>query len=260
MKTKTSIFNAALWGHFKNNAAPQKTNEVSGLTRRESRYPCPMRETDLYPPIKSFLEAQGFAVKAEIDGCDVVARRLDEPPVIVELKLGFTLQLIYQAVDRLALADLVYIATLRPKRGLPVEAVKLCRRLGLGLIVVAASGSIDVLAEPAPYAPRKSAKRQQRLLTEFTKRKGDPNLGGSGKTKLMTAYKQDALRCLSHLVSHGPSKLATLRQATKVERAASIMRDNYYGWFNREARGIYAVTNEGREARQTFAAQINALV
>ena len=218
-----------------------------------------MRETDLYPAVKSFLEARGFEVKAEVNGCDVVARREGDAPVIVELKLGFTLQLVYQAVDRLALADHVYIAVAKAKRGLPVEAVKLCRRLGLGLIVVAASGSIEVLAEPAPYAPRKSVKRGQRLLKEFTKRKGDPNLGGSGGTKLMTAYKQDALRCLTHLSTHGPSKLAALRTATKVERAANIMRDNYYGWFGRAGRGVYELTSEGQAATKSFATHISAL-
>ena len=218
-----------------------------------------MRETDLYPPVKALLEAQGFTVKSEVNGCDVVARRGSDAPVIVELKLGFTLQLIYQAVDRLALADHVYIATLRPKRGVPAEAVKLCRRLGLGLIVVSASGSLEVLAEPVPYAPRKSAKRQQRLLKEFTKRKGDPNLGGSGGTKLMTAYKQDALRCLAHLNAHGPLKLAHLREATKVDRAANILRDNHYGWFARAGRGIYDLTSEGQLATKSFAAHISAL-
>ena len=218
-----------------------------------------MRETDLYPAIKAFLEARGFEVKAEVNGCDVVARCGDDAPVIVELKLGFTLQLIYQAIDRLALADHVYIAVARAKRGLPSEAAKLCRRLGLGLIVVAASGSIEVLAEPAPYAPRKSVKRGQRLLKEFTKRKGDPNLGGSGGTKLMTAYKQDALRCLTHLSTHGPSKLAALRTATKVERAANIMRDNYYGWFGRAGRGVYELTSEGQAATKSFATHISAL-
>ena len=218
-----------------------------------------MRETDLYPAIKSFLEARGFEVKAEVNGCDVVAKRGDEALVIVELKIGFTLQLIYQAIDRLALADHVYIAVARAKRGLPIEAVKLCRRLGLGLIVVAASGSVEVLAEHAPYAPRKSLKRGQRLLKEFTKRKGDPNLGGSGGTKLMTAYKQDALRCLTHLSTHGPSKLAALRDATKVERAANIMRDNYYGWFGRAGRGIYELTSEGQAATKSFATHISAL-
>ncbi len=218
-----------------------------------------MRETDLYPHIKSFLEARGFMVKAEVNGCDVVARRGNEAPVIVELKLSFTLQLIYQAIDRLALADHVYIAVAQAKRGLPVEAVKLCRRLGLGLIVVAASGSIEVLAEPTLYVPRKSVKRQQRLLKEFTKRRGDPNLGGSGRTKLMTAYKQDALRCLRHLSTHGPSKLAALREATKVDRAANIMRDNYYGWFGRTGRGVYEITSEGQAATKSFAKHISAL-
>ena len=45
-----------------------------------------MPEADLYPPIKAFLEAQGYAVKGEIGPCDIVAVRGDEPPVVVELK------------------------------------------------------------------------------------------------------------------------------------------------------------------------------
>ena len=47
-----------------------------------------MREDALYPPVKAFLEAQGYAVKGEVNGCDVVAVRDQEPPVIVELKTG----------------------------------------------------------------------------------------------------------------------------------------------------------------------------
>ncbi|MEO6607938.1 MAG: hypothetical protein ABIN69_05670, partial [Aestuariivirga sp.] len=123
-----------------------------------------MPETDLYHPVKTFLETQGFTVKAEVKGCDVVAMRGDEPPVIVELKTGLTLQLFYQAIDRLALTDTVYIAIARPKRRVPIEAVKMAKRLGLGLIVVAKSGSIEVLADPAPYAPRPAAKRKLALL------------------------------------------------------------------------------------------------
>ena len=34
-----------------------------------------MKEADLYPPIKSYLEAQGYTVKAEIGACDVMALR-----------------------------------------------------------------------------------------------------------------------------------------------------------------------------------------
>ncbi len=44
-----------------------------------------LRETDLYPPIKAFLEGQGYGVKAEVGTCDVFAVRGDEDQVIVEL-------------------------------------------------------------------------------------------------------------------------------------------------------------------------------
>ena len=218
-----------------------------------------MRETDLYPAIKTFLERQGYEVKAEVKSCDVVARKKDAPLLVVELKLGFTLQLIYQAVDRLALTDHVYVAIAKPKRGLPREAVKLCKRLGLGLIVIGTLGGIQVLAEPVAYMPRQSSSRKQKLVKEFTARAGDPNLGGSSGTKLMTAYKQDALRCLTHLSANGVTKLSALRQATKVERAANIMRDNYYGWFQNTARGIYELSPEGQEAVKSFATHIIAL-
>jgi hypothetical protein len=73
-----------------------------------------MRETDLYPSIKSFLERQGYEVKAEVKSCDVVARKPGAPLLVVELKLGFTLQLIYQAVDRFAITDHVYVAIAKP--------------------------------------------------------------------------------------------------------------------------------------------------
>lgn len=211
-----------------------------------------MPETDLYHPVKKFLEAQGYSVKAEVKGCDVVATRGDEAPLIVELKTGLTLQLFYQAIDRLALTDTVYIAIARPKRRVPIEAVKMARRLGLGLIVVAKSGSVEILAEPGPYAPRVATKRKAALLKEFTRRKGDPNTGGSTRTKLMTAYKQDALRCLAHIKIQGPSRIADIRKATNVERAATILRDDYYGWFIRQSRGVYDATELGLAAATSF--------
>ena len=218
-----------------------------------------MKETDLYPAVKRLLESQGYEVKAEVKSCDVMAVRGAEPPVIIELKNGLTLQLIYQAIDRLSITDLVYIAIAKPKRAVPLEAQKLCKRLGLGLLVVSKSGSVDILAEPVPYQPRPNKNRKDSLLKEFHKRKGDPNIGGSTKTKLMTAYKQDALRCLNHLNNHGPTKISELRKATQVDRAATILRADYYGWFTKEARGIYIITDTGRSAMATFAREIAAL-
>lgn len=218
-----------------------------------------MKETDLYPAVKRLFESQGFEVKAEIKSCDVMAVRGKEPPVIVELKNGLTLQLIYQAIDRLSITDLVYIAVAKPKRTVPLEAQKLCKRLGLGLLVVSKSGTVDILAEPVPYAPRPNKNRKTALLKEFHKRKGDPNIGGSTKTKLMTAYKQDALRCLNHLNTNGPTKISDLKKSTQVDRAAAILRADYYGWFTKEARGIYGITDLGRSALSLFAKEIASL-
>lgn len=207
-----------------------------------------MTETELYIPIKTFLEAQDFTVKAEVRSCDVVAIRGNDAPVIVELKTALNLQLFYQAVDRLLLTDQVYVAVPRPKRGVPAEAVKLCRRIGIGLLVVSGSGSVDVLADPVPYMPRQNTKRRHGLLSEFRKRLGDHNTGGSRGRQLMTAYRQDALRCAVHLAQVGSSRVKDIRQATSVERAAIILRGNVYGWFQREARGVYGLTDVGQAA------------
>ena len=46
-----------------------------------------MKESDLYLPLKRFLESQNYEVKGEVQDCDVVAMRAKEAPVIVELKL-----------------------------------------------------------------------------------------------------------------------------------------------------------------------------
>jgi hypothetical protein len=204
-----------------------------------------MVETDLYLLIKSFLEGLGYTVKAEVKDCDVVALRPGSEPVIVELKTGLNLQLFYQAMDRLAVSDLVYVAIPRPKRGVPLEAVKLCRRIGIGLLVVSASGSVEAVADPLPYAPRKNKQRLTKLLGEFNKRDGDHNLGGSSGRKIMTAYRQDAIKCAKHLATHGPASPKSIKAATQVDRAASILRDNHYGWFEKITRGVYGVTKDG---------------
>ena len=35
-------------------------------------------EADLYAPVKAYLEAQGYEVKSEVRGCDLVAGAMDE--------------------------------------------------------------------------------------------------------------------------------------------------------------------------------------
>ena len=129
-------------------------------------------EVELYAPVKAFLEGQGYVVKGEVRGCDVVGVRGEEPPVVVELKRAFGLDVVLQGIDRLSLTDAVYLAVgAWPRR--PDDARKLCRRLGLGLIVVA-RGRVEVVLDPLPYAPRRNRARATALLGEHARRREDP--------------------------------------------------------------------------------------
>jgi hypothetical protein len=72
-------------------------------------------ETLLYRPVKAFLERLGFVVKGEIGGCDLLALRGGDPPIVVigELQLAFNLELVLQGVDRAAACDEVWLAARR---------------------------------------------------------------------------------------------------------------------------------------------------
>jgi len=219
-------------------------------------------EQDLYPPVKALLERQGYTVKGEVAAADVVATRGDDPPVIVELKLRFSLSLFHQAIARLALSDLVYVAAPRPtgktaRRGLR-DNLALCRRLGIGLITVRADGRAEVHCDPGPYAPRKSKKRAARLLREFDRLQGDPNAGGATRHGIVTGYRQDALRCAAFLAENGAAKGADVARGTGVKVATTLMANNHYGWFERVARGVYNLTDAGSEGLKHWAYSWNA--
>jgi hypothetical protein len=207
-------------------------------------------ETALYPPLKVFLEAQGFTVKGEICSCDIVAVRGDEPPVlvIVEMKLAFTLELLLQGVDRMAVADTVWLAVTASCRGRDGDrrVHRLCRLLGLGLLTVhLASGVVRVLAEPEPYRPRVNARKRRRILREHGARHGDPALGGSTRRPILTAYRQRALACAAALQA-GPLRPHDLRPLAR--DAGVILLRNVYGWFERVEPGVYRLGTAGETA------------
>ena len=213
-----------------------------------------MRESALYPAVKRFLEGQGFEVKGEVGHCDLVAVRVGEAPLVViaELKLGLSLDLVLQAVDRMACADEVWLAVLATRRGRDRDsrARKLCKLLGLGLLAVhPARGDVEVLAEPGPYKPRGDVRRRRRLVAEHGRRRGDPSPGGVRGVPIVTAYRQDALACAA-LLREGPVSTRVLVGATP--RATSIVYRNVYGWFERVGRGVYGLTPGGVAALVEF--------
>jgi len=213
-----------------------------------------MKESDLYLPLKRFLESQDYEVKAEIQDCDVLAVRGDEAPVIVELKLSLNLNVILQAVERLSLSQKVYIGVPKQCKSLSKQRrhiIKLLRMLGLGLIVIDVEPvaiDVEVLLDPGEYRPRRSKHRQERLLGEFIKRVGDPNLGGSEKRKgIMTAYRQRALLIARFLQEQGPTKASLIAQTIQEPKARDILYKNVYGWFDRVSRGVYELSPRGKQ-------------
>ena len=208
-------------------------------------------ETSLYLPVKRFLETLGFEVKGEICGCDLVALRGDNAPVVVvgELKLSFNLDLVLQGVDRTVASDEIWLAVRSSKRGRGREqdlrARRLCRLLGFGLLGVSAAGHVQILVEPGPWRPRRDPQRRSKLVEEHRRRQGDPVLGGGTRSPIMTAYRQQALACAAAL-SAGPRRPRDVKAT--VPDAPKILLRNVYGWFVRVERGHYDLTDLGRAA------------
>lgn len=216
-------------------------------------YEIDVKESDLYLPLKRFLESQDYEVKGEVHGCDVFAVRGREGPVVVELKLTLNLEVILQGVGRLSVTPNVYIGVPRQCKVLErrrKHAVKLLRMLGLGLILIDPhdeTHGTTVLLDPGEYRPRMSKHRQERLLGEFNARVGDPNLGGAQtRTGVMTAYRQRALRVARFLGEHGPTKASNIARTLHEPKARDILYRNPYGWFQRSSRGIYELSPRGK--------------
>lgn len=249
------------------------------------------RETELYPPVKNFFVLRGYEVKAEVRGCDMVAIHPEEPePTIVELKKIFTLPLLLQGIDRQKTGAKVWLAVERnrSKRGAHNQRfhdlTALCRRLRLGLLTVTfyktKSPVVDVWCEPeslfrspptdvdivktaaetaanyAAVSPERPGPRMRkaaaRLLKEFEGRSGDFNVGGSTRRKLVTAYRERSLQCALALYCHGPSAPRNIREWTGCANAGAILRDNYYGWFDRVQKGVYRLTPAGEQALREY--------
>jgi hypothetical protein len=161
-------------------------------------------ETELYAPVKSYFEQQGYQVRGEVNHCDLVAIRGEEPAVIVELKKSFSIPLLLQAIDRLRLSRCVYVAFEMPNKGRAPhgaswpELRKLCQMLGVGMITVQffkrkkpivliecnpPTVSLDVLIasplsavfnlSPIPVEPEGAALYAPTLLPRLNKRAAD---------------------------------------------------------------------------------------
>ena len=123
-----------------------------------------MKESDLFVPIKKYLEKANYTVRAEVKNCDITATKDDEL-IIIELKLSVNVQLLIQATDRQHITDSVYVA-------IPKSAIKnrkrwqgikhILRRLELGLLLVDSKNlenPIEIVFHPIKFQKKKISKR-----------------------------------------------------------------------------------------------------
>jgi hypothetical protein len=209
------------------------------------------READLYGPVRDYLVAQGYTVRGEVKSCDITAVK-GEDLLVIELKRSFSTALLVQATRRQRVADSVYVALPKP----PTRKLRadwrgiqhLLRRLELGLIFVTLSKEplVEVVFHPLPYEPKRNPRGRRAILREVAARSGDYNEGGSTRQKLLTAYRESAIMIACCLDRYGPLQPRQLRALGTGPKTLSILSSNFYHWFERVSRGVYALTAKGR--------------
>lgn len=211
-----------------------------------------MPEEELYIPVKKYLEKKGFKVKGEIKDCDITGVRGDIL-LIVELKRSFNLKLVYQAMDRQKVTNYVYVAVPRPKnfrKGITKNMIDLLKRLNIGLIVVSFGEKralVQTVFSPEPERFIKNSElRKNIVLKEFNERTGDFNPGGRNKTKLLTAYREKSIKIACFLEILIKSGGALLKELGCDKDSTTIMYNNFYGWFYKLDRGVYMLSEKGR--------------
>jgi hypothetical protein len=105
----------------------------------------------------------------------------------------------------------------------PTTLPHLCRRLGVAMLGISDAGEVSVIVGSVSPMPRTDTKRRSRLMREHQKRRGDPVLGGSSRTPIMTAYRQRALACAATLTA-GPLRVRDIR--TNAPDAGKILLSN----------------------------------
>lgn len=220
------------------------------------------RETELYIPVKEYLEELGFKVDAEVNGCDIVAT-LNSKIIIIELKNRFSLKLLYQAVERQEISKTVYAAIgNRTTKQYPPnmdKIKKLLSRLNIGLLIVhfrIYSTFVEPVLEPHETQTGINKKKRACLLKELDGRYHNFNTGGSPSSmKQITTYMLNTIEIAVTLDALGQSSPSLLIKNGTAPNTQSILSQNFYGWFKRIKRGVYKLNQDGNNALLTFSEQ-----
>lgn len=160
-----------------------------------------MKESDLFYPIKSWLESQDFEVFSEVvcqkngKRADIVATRRSLI-VVVEQKTSMSLALLEQCIQWKPYAHYVYGATPCPKR-VSDTGHFFCKHFGIGLLSVRAS-SVSV-----PVTPKMSRKISDKLKLSLCEEQKYGPVGGSAGGGYVTPYALTMMRVKEFLQKNG---------------------------------------------------------
>lgn len=217
-------------------------------------------EKDLFEPIKSFFEKQGYVCDGEVMDIDLYMEK-DGESIAIELKQALDFRAVQQAALRQKVTDYVYIGIFTPsdfRHHSFQDKLYLLKRLGIGLIVVAKRAkTVSIVSEPivselSAYQTRNRGKKKA-LQKEFSRRKVKSNTGGVHGVKLMTSYREQALLVLDALFElGGEASPKQIREVSGVAKATTILYNNHYGWFENVSKGIYRIAEPGYAAVEEF--------
>lgn len=163
-----------------------------------------MKETDLFEPIKKWLEDGGNEVYSEVRAKRTF-RRADVVGVhggiltVVEMKTGISLDLIEQAVGWRNRAHYIYVAIPKPKTHLNEFARKLLQQHGIGILTVNLGDdaqSVSLYRNHKPKLNRRIVNDLSEALTEYHK---NALPGGSSGGGYVTTYSLTMMRIKEYL-------------------------------------------------------------
>ncbi len=212
-----------------------------------------MKEYELFEPVRSLFEQEGYKVNAEVKDCDITAVK-DGRLIIVELKRSLSVSLLSQALRRQKTGAEVYIAVPKPKRYSPKtfrDTLYVIKKLELGLIFVKLLDEhsyAEIVHEPEEFVPvSTNYKKRREIMREIGGRHAaDTNTGGVTGRRIATAFTEKCVQLACILIEQGPLTPKQLRSMGADENCSGILYRNSYGWFDRLGNGIYAVNEKGR--------------
>jgi hypothetical protein len=141
-----------------------------------------LKERELYPPLKEWLNGQGYKAYTEILNMDVVAKK-DNEFIGFELKMSCSKTVIHQAYRTMTLCGKAYIVTPVIPR---INSFDECKKRGIGIMRI--TDNIDILLEAGQWEHRliyyyfKIGDFEQMQEGQIS---GTPNMKGEGPAQCL---------------------------------------------------------------------------